>query len=211
MSIRLIYGKVYFPVRSNTLKDLGTFVGASWTAADASGLQSLVWRYRWENTREDSYKDLLLTYNAEDCQALLALRSYLTTLLESADTQTDVNFVDGTKQHATERGEDIHRVFDSILKFAHLSYANNRVRLHSATAPEKNQPKKVGGMKRHQAYRRVLPKHAGKVIRVAPRRTCPKHKGEPLNIGEQMAEHPIIDLHFTQNGCRKTVTNPDVS
>jgi predicted RecB family nuclease len=201
-----IYGKLYFPVRSNKLKDLGTFVGASWTAPEASGLQSLVWRYRWEDTRDDSYKDTLLTYNAEDCRALLALTSYLTTLLESADTQTDVDFADRPKQHATERGEDIHRVFDLILKSAHLSYANNRVRLRSATDQGKNKPKKRGGVKGHQAYQRVLPKRAGKVIRVAPRRMCPKHKGEPLQIGEQMAEHPIIDLHFTQNGCRKTVT-----
>ena len=43
-----IYGKVYFPLRSNKLKELGKFVGASWTSPDASGLQSLVWRYRWE-------------------------------------------------------------------------------------------------------------------------------------------------------------------
>ena len=201
-----IYGKLYFPVRSNTLKDLGAFVGASWTAPEASGLQSLVWRYRWEETQDDSYKDTLLTYNAEDCQALLTLTSYLTTLLESADTQTDVDFADRPKQHATERGGDIHRVFDSILKSAHSSYVNNRVRLRSATEPEINEPTKRGGVKIHQAYRRVLPKRAGKVIRVAPRRTCPKHKGEPLHIGEQMAEHSIIDLHFTQNGCRKTVT-----
>ena len=46
-----IYGKIYFPVRSNTLKALGAFVGASWTEPEASGLQSLVWRYRWEETR----------------------------------------------------------------------------------------------------------------------------------------------------------------
>lgn len=36
-----IYGKVYFPVRFNRLKDIGRFLGASWTAPDASGLQSL--------------------------------------------------------------------------------------------------------------------------------------------------------------------------
>src|SRR5215470_3493005 len=38
---RYIYGKVYFPVRSNRLKDLGNFLGARWTSVDASGLQSI--------------------------------------------------------------------------------------------------------------------------------------------------------------------------
>src|SRR4029434_11118123 len=42
---RYIYVKVYFPVRSNRLKDIGTFIGAQWTSPIASGLQSLVWRH----------------------------------------------------------------------------------------------------------------------------------------------------------------------
>src|SRR5712691_8710313 len=46
---RYIYGKVYFPVRSNGLKDIGHFIGAKWTSPHASGLQSLVWRHHWEN------------------------------------------------------------------------------------------------------------------------------------------------------------------
>jgi len=201
-----IYGKLYFPVRSNTLKDLGAFVGASWSNSDASGLQSLVWRYRWEETQDGAYKETLKTYNAEDCQALLALTSYLITLRDSADTQTHVDFADRPKQHTTERGKDIHRVFDSILKSAHLSYARNRVQLRLETNPQNDEPTKRGGKKGHQAYQRVLPKRAGKIIQVAPRQMCPKHKSEPLHIEERMAEHLIIDLHFTQNGCRKTVT-----
>src|SRR5215475_4191618 len=67
---RHIYGKVYFPVWSNRLKDIGNFLGAKWTSPQASGLQSLVWRHQWEHTQEESYRDLLVTYNREDCQAL---------------------------------------------------------------------------------------------------------------------------------------------
>jgi predicted RecB family nuclease len=37
-----IYGKVYFPVKSNALKELGRFLGAAWTEPESSGLQSLV-------------------------------------------------------------------------------------------------------------------------------------------------------------------------
>src|SRR5215468_4850198 len=65
-----IYGKVYFPVRSNGLKDIGTFIGAKWTSPQASGLQSLVWRHHWETIHNPHDKNTLLTYNAEDCQAL---------------------------------------------------------------------------------------------------------------------------------------------
>ena len=64
---RYVYGKVYFPVRSNRLKDIGHFIGARWTSLNASGLQSLVWRHRWEESRENLYKNTLITYNSEDC------------------------------------------------------------------------------------------------------------------------------------------------
>src|SRR2546426_4281604 len=63
-----VYGKVYFPTRSNNLKELGKLVGASWTAPDASGLQSLVWRHHWEETGESQYREMLVTYNREDCE-----------------------------------------------------------------------------------------------------------------------------------------------
>ncbi len=45
-----VYGKIYFPVRSNGLKLVGRFLGAEWSDPQASGLQSLVWRHRWEAT-----------------------------------------------------------------------------------------------------------------------------------------------------------------
>ncbi|MCH7688927.1 MAG: TM0106 family RecB-like putative nuclease, partial [Planctomycetes bacterium] len=46
-----VFGKVYFPARSNSLKDLGAIVGATWDSSLQSGLQSLVWRHRWETNR----------------------------------------------------------------------------------------------------------------------------------------------------------------
>jgi predicted RecB family nuclease len=68
-----IYGKVYFPVRSNGLKPLGRLLGAAWTGPQASGLQSLVWRHRWEMTRDERLRQFLLCYNREDCEAVRLL------------------------------------------------------------------------------------------------------------------------------------------
>ena len=68
-----VFGKVYFPVRSNKLKAIGKFIGATWTSRDASGLQSLVWRHLWEETLSDEYKQQLLQYNQEDCNAVRLL------------------------------------------------------------------------------------------------------------------------------------------
>src|SRR5215470_7544134 len=58
---RHIYGKVYFPVRSNGLKDIGHCIGAQWTSPQASGLQSPVWRHHWEETQDVTYREMLVT------------------------------------------------------------------------------------------------------------------------------------------------------
>jgi predicted RecB family nuclease len=48
--LSIIYSHVYFPTYSNGLKDIGRYLGFRWTAADASGIQSIVWRKKWEVT-----------------------------------------------------------------------------------------------------------------------------------------------------------------
>jgi predicted RecB family nuclease len=46
--LSLIYPHIYFPTYSNGLKDIGGYLGLSWTEPDASGVQSIVWRKKWE-------------------------------------------------------------------------------------------------------------------------------------------------------------------
>jgi predicted RecB family nuclease len=65
-----VFGKVYFPVLSNSQKDLGKYLGMTWTEPEASGLQSLVWRHRWERSCDPRHKESLLTYNQEDIPRL---------------------------------------------------------------------------------------------------------------------------------------------
>ena len=102
-----IYGKVYFPVRSNSLKVIGEFIGATWTSPDASGLQSLVWRHHWDETQNAKYQELLVTYNEEDCQALKSLTDELSKIKHSADILSEVDFATQPKQHATEIGKQV--------------------------------------------------------------------------------------------------------
>jgi predicted RecB family nuclease len=78
-----IYERVYFPVRSNGLKDIGTFVGAVWTSQEASGLQCLCWRKRWEKTHAPEIKGQILRYNEEDCLALRLVTDRLSKLKEA--------------------------------------------------------------------------------------------------------------------------------
>ena len=68
--LSLVHAHVYFPVHSNGLKDIAGHMGFRWTDPEASGVQSVVWRRRWEQSGDPAWKDRLGTYNREDCEAL---------------------------------------------------------------------------------------------------------------------------------------------
>jgi predicted RecB family nuclease len=68
--VSVVHRHVYFPTYSNTLKEIGRFLGHQWSNTEASGIQTLVWRDRWERTNDPAIKEELLTYNKEDCMAL---------------------------------------------------------------------------------------------------------------------------------------------
>lgn len=75
--LSIIYSHVYFPTCSNGLKEVAQLLGSSWTESDASGLQSLVWRMQWEDTRAEELKQKLITYNLEDCSALRRVTEFI--------------------------------------------------------------------------------------------------------------------------------------
>jgi hypothetical protein len=202
-----IYGKLYFPTRSNRLKELGKFIGAAWTAPNASGLQSLVWRHRWEETGEDRWKEMLITYNREDCKALSLLADTVSRIIASAESDHDIEFADKPKQNSTEQGVQLHEEFDNIIRSAHADYAKGRVTIRpSEICAEGREGRKRGAPKGHVAYARIQPGKADAVVQVEPQTTCPKHQGAVLRPLSELAAHFITDLRFSRSGCRKVIT-----
>jgi predicted RecB family nuclease len=199
-----IYGRVYFPVRSNGLKDIGRFVGAAWTSPGASGMQCLCWRKRWEKTHEPDLKGLILRYNEEDCMALRLITDRLSKLQEAA-AQADypgVQFAQKPRRQATEAGRSLHEQFEEIIEFAHFNYQKTRILLRPerpAEAPGSTEPPK----KKRRTFRRIATRRASRVVRVRRRLRCPRHK-VPLTKTDKVAERIITDLIFTRSGCRKT-------
>ena len=208
-----IYGQVYFPVYSNGLKAIGKFIGATWTSPKSSGLQSIVWRYHWENTQETKYRDLLITYNHEDCQALKLLTDKLSKIKDYADGLSEVEFADSPKRLVAELGAKLHNQFDTILKFAHADYdkkkisfrkdetsndkANDDRTSEKSTSSDSDRTKKIGHTK--------LPPKVTKFVCVPTRLECPEHKGELLLQSERIAKCIIIDLIFSKSGIKKVV------
>ena len=198
-----IYGKIYFPVRSNALKELGRFMGFSWSHPDASGLQSLVWRYYWEEDQVDQYRKLLLTYNKEDCEALWLLTEKLSEVISTAKLKWNIDFIDQPKKHSTETGGQIHKELKQILQYAHADYNKKKINLKPS---KKNNNKGDETQKKNlsSTYVRIAQKPV-KIVRVPRRRTCPRCR-QLVETSKKIGEKIIIDLVFTRNGCRKTVT-----
>jgi predicted RecB family nuclease len=197
-----VYGRVYFPVRSNGLKTLGGFLGASWTDPLASGLQSLVWRYRWEATREEQHKHSLLRYNREDCQAVRLLVDRLDRIRQDAASDPSIEFARRPKQHATETGKVVHGRFERILQTAQAAFAGRGIRIRETSTEEV--PKRRGARVGHQHFHRIAPK-VSRTMLVEPRKRCPKDDVDLVPDPKKPVKRTAIDLVFTRNGCRKTV------
>ena len=71
---------MYFPTYSNSLKHIARYLGFTWAEADASGIQSFVWRKKWEVSGSANLKEKLATYNMDDCAALRKVTEFLYTI-----------------------------------------------------------------------------------------------------------------------------------
>ena len=196
-----VYGKVYFPVRSNGLKQLGRFLGATWTDPQASGLQSLVWRHSWEMTRDERFRQSLLRYNREDCEAVRLLVDRLDQIRRDAASDPTIEFASRPKRHATETGKAVHGQFERILKSAQEDSAGRGIRIREKSTEAEDVPTRQEGRKGHQHFRRIVPK-ASRTVLVEPRQRCPKHDVALVPNPEKPVEKTLIDLVFTKFGFR---------
>ena len=136
-----LHSDVYFPTYSNGLKDIGRHLGFSWTHANASGLQSLAWRKRWELTGDDEFKQKLVVYNADDCRALKRVTETLEGICqeqhaeESAAAWEEVKFEPRKRDWGTI--DFVFPDFDYINKCAYFDYQHDRVYLRGKTSRPK--------------------------------------------------------------------------
>jgi predicted RecB family nuclease len=204
-----IYGKVYFPVYSNRLKEIADFVGASWTTTGASGLQSLVWRYYWDETHHTQYKTLLLTYNEEDCHALKLLVDELVKIKQSADTLPEVNFANKFKEQITGVGQQVCSQFKTILRLAHFNYDKKKISFRQGE--EKESKKRDLELQRKAAKQKQqkllnIRRSAKKIVQIPFEEVCPKCGHKPLKQTTLTSKRFIVDLISTRDGIRKTIT-----
>lgn len=202
-----IYGKVYFPVYSNRLKEIGALIGAIWTTPNTSGLQSLVWRHYWDETGNNNFKELLSAYNEEDCRALEILTDRLSKIKHLANTLPDVDYANRPKNHVTLVAGEVFSQFEAILKFAYIKYDKSKIVFRKVNDRKSNRlEKKPRGIKTgYKGQRQKEPKPTRK-IQIELSEFCPKCGYKPIRPTEKSTKRIIIDLVKTKNGVRKAIT-----
>jgi hypothetical protein len=114
----VIWSKLYLPTHSHSLKAIGRYLGCLWTHPAASGLQSLVWRAKWEQSGDEALKQTLLAYNAEDCAALKRITDFLYAITSESRTP-------GEQQTETNEAPSVVDVQDLLAKRKHHQLGSN--------------------------------------------------------------------------------------
>ena len=198
-----IYGKIYFPVYSNRLKDICKYLNLPWSSPIASGLQSIVWRHEYDQSKDNSYRELLQTYNLEDCLNLKGLIEHLRLISANASHSEHVRFADKEGGSMPETASNLSKQLSNILLSAHGAYEQKKIRLNikgKVTTPTDDSG--ANGKKRPTPKGRKV----NKVVQVRRGRICPNHPGRKLKPTEIEASQTIFDLVFTTNGIKKQVT-----
>jgi predicted RecB family nuclease len=204
--LRAMYGRVYFPTYSNGLKDVAAALSFSWTEEDASGVQSLIWRYRWERGGEEAFKDKLLTYNTEDCLALKRVTEFVYGIM-AAYGQPEANRPGGAVPwaKATEAVPDFRTWskvrfacpdFDFINKCSYFDYQSQRVHIRAGAAAGQPVRKRRGPLGKPRISQRIW----------LTARKCPDCGGNSIfESGPFISKKLVYDLRFTAGGVKRRV------
>jgi predicted RecB family nuclease len=204
--LAVIYSHFYFPTHSNSLKDIGRLLGAEWSAPDASGIQSLVWRLEWEAGREESRKQQLVVYNREDCLALKKVAEFVISACNDGVVPPEAGPpVASTEDIRQEGGFRFRKTEFFCPELAHIhrcSYSDyQREKVYVRTSPAVR-----ASLQRKQRIGRGSPK-ANRHIECGRPERCPACGDTKVYINSRRKNSKsVLDLKFTRSGVKRWVT-----
>lgn len=203
-----VYARIYFPTYSNGLKDIAKYLGFQWSMENATGIQSILWRREWEHNKDSSLKNRLVTYNAEDCEALNVLTQYLIDL----DLGTNKSELPSSRGRAFIKVDSLRREspfnfkrnqfqlkeMDQINRAAYWDYQREKVFIKSSKRPTKTH---------HSISNRSRGKlPVNKVILCSRPSRCP-HCGHRNLSRHTSHKTTILDIRFGRSSMKRWVTH----
>jgi predicted RecB family nuclease len=214
--LAVTYAQIYFPTYSNGLKEIARFLGFEWSDPSASGLLSIVWRSRWEESQDTGLRDRLIAYNANDCEALSLVTHFIVRILSRAVSGNEPGS-DSEVVRAEELGKNIlskWRAFKSPLpdmeqinEAAYWNYQRDRVFVRTGTEarPSPKRPRRTSRCQR-KAEKIVVAKApvscpvCGKLGRIKSRHLT--RTVEDLVFGRDSVKRRVVKYVFHAYRCR---------
>jgi hypothetical protein len=207
-----VRSNVYFPVYANGLKEIGRHLGFAWTDPEASALQAVVWRRQWEQTRDDAFKERLLTYNAEDCAALRRIADHLEALAAHFDREAAGEDAGGPgpveRVRAGKRGADFRKwghtdfllpEFERASRCAWFDYQREKI------VARKLGSKVMPGHPRGRVRRKAKQPRPTKRVVVRSNR-CPRCQSRNVCEANSPRQTKLfLDLKVSEGGVRRVV------
>jgi len=190
---------LYPPTYTNGLKDIARYIGFNWSDENASGLQSIVWRKKWELTNSEQIKKKLIEYNQNDCEALFVVKTWIQNISKRDTTSEDEQFAktdDLPNNVSYKKWGDpnfVNTDFKEINKFAYFDYQREKVYIRSN--------KKVRSAVRKSKNKLSVVNQIDKVINYVPTdcSVCGHDKFYILEPRKKIH----IDLKFMKNGVKR--------
>jgi len=207
--LSVIYPSIYFPVYQNGLKEIARRLGFQWSDGSASGIQSVVWRKRWEETADEETKGRIETYNLEDCAALKLVVQFIAALKRGDGPAGDrqgtgnpalecsrVEAVPATSKRR-EWGNAVFSVsdFDYINRLSYFDYQREKVYIRSSPVLRKARPRVRKGRGRKPAVEERFEIKSER---------CPHCNGTNLRqVCDGRLARLVMDLKVTGRGIRR--------
>jgi predicted RecB family nuclease len=187
---------IYPPTYTNSLKDIAQFLNFEWSDKKATGIQSLVWRYNWELTQNESYKNNLITYNIEDCRALKTIKDWICNI-PNLNKEAFENAEKFKKESMNKWGKVNFLIQDlkNINSYAYFNYQREKVLI-------KTYPK-IRLIKNKKIKAATL-LHPNKVIDVQRPKICEVCKNENF-YRHDIRNRTVIDLKITKTGIKRFI------
>lgn len=199
----IFVNQVYPPTYSNSLKEIARFLQFEWSEKDASGLKSTLWRYNWELSNSDELKNKLITYNLEDCEALIVVKDWLIRIPGTGSVNQNFEKVENIKKESIYKWGKVNflvKEFEQINQFAYFNYQREKVFIK--TYPEiANRQKKMTTQKL-KSKKNLKP---NKIIEVTRPTICPVCNGTEFYKHDKQYR-TVIDLKITKTGIRRFIT-----
>jgi predicted RecB family nuclease len=197
--VSCIYGKIYFPTFSNSLKEVGRYFRFEWTWPRASGAAASLLRRAWELGADDELKRELIGYNMEDCRAALIVADAIAGICGDGTRRlgaVDVSSLEVDFQRTYGKLDCALPEFEQINNAAYWDYQRSKVYVRTDKTIRRT-------VQKSQERSKIVAVEKEVAVGVIPER-CPKCSSAELQMCREGA-YIAYDLKFMRKGIKRWV------